>query len=142
MFRVTSRRPKAFTLLELLLVMFILTILAAIVVPKFVGRSQKAQVTAAQTDVSNIEGALHIFEMDCGRFPTAQEGLSVLRKSPGDPKWAGPYLMHDVPADPWGHPYIYRYPGQINKDSFDLYSCGPSGQDGAADNIGNWTAAP
>ncbi len=139
--RDTARLARGFTLMELLLVMIILTILAALVVPNFVGRSKKAQITAAKTDISNIGLALDLFEQECGRYPSSQEGLAALRTSPGDPKWAGPYLKTDVPLDPWGHAYVYRSPGQQNKDSYDLYSCGPSGQDGGADNIGNWTSA-
>jgi general secretion pathway protein G len=135
------REYRAFTLIELLLVMVILVVLAGMVVPRFVGQSQKARINAAKGDISVIETALSAFETQNGRFPTSSEGLQALLTAPGDcPNWQGPYLAKGLPNDPWGHPYIYRWPSQHNID-FDLYSCGPDGQDGAAGNIVNWPAS-
>lgn len=128
-----SLAKRAFTLIELLLVMVIIAILAGIIVPKFVGRKQDAQIKAAMQDISTIKTQLAAFEIDNGRFPTQEEGLGALVTNPGSLQNWKPYL--DKPAiDPWGHPYVYHVPGTNGQD-FDLYSTGPSGQDGAADNV-------
>jgi general secretion pathway protein G len=125
---------RAFTLIELLLVMVILAILAAIVVPKFTGRTEQARVTAAKADISSMKVALGAFETDTGRFPTTDEGLNALiTPPPGIQGWTRPYL-DKVPNDPWGHAYIYRSPGSNNKD-FDLFSAGPDGREGSADDV-------
>jgi general secretion pathway protein G len=101
----SSRR--AFTLVEMLLVLVILSVLAAVVVPKYVKRSEQARVTAARTQISYLETALDAFEIDTGRFPTGQEGLDALSlEPPGLQGWQGPYIKRGVPNDPWGHPYI------------------------------------
>ncbi len=140
MIRHARPRLAAFTIIELLLVMVILTVLAALIVPKFVGRSEQARVAAAHTDISNIEVALDAFEVDNGRFPTAQEGLqALLAAPPGMADWKGPYLKKGSPKDPWGNPYVYHYPGQHNTTGYDLYSFGPNAQEGGDDDIGNWT---
>jgi len=137
------RRPledRGFTLIELMLVLVILAILAGIVVPRFANRSQQAKVTAAGTDIANIEVAIDSFEVDCGRYPTTEEGLMALMAQPANAKgWHGPYLKKANPTDPWSNPYVYRYPGQHNADGYDLYSFGPDGQDGGGDDIDNWT---
>jgi len=142
-----SHRPlrrsarRAFTLIELLLVLVILAILATTVALKVVGRKEQAQRTKALTEISNISTALSAFEIDNGRFPRTDEGLAALVQNPGLPEpkdspsgqgWKP--LLDKVPVDPWGHPYVYRCPGTNGKD-FDLFSCGPSGQEGSADNI-------
>jgi general secretion pathway protein G len=139
--RRTSRGlARAFTLIELLLVLVILATLAALVVPKFTKRSEQAKTTGARTDIANIEVALDAFEIDCGRYPTSEEGIKALLDLPGGlTGWQGPYLKRGVPKDPWGNLYIYRYPGQHNKDGYDLYSFGPDGQEGGTDDIDNWS---
>ena len=137
-------RPKtrraAFTLIELLLVLVILGILAAVVVPKFTNTGDKARRTAANTDIATIEGALDRFELDAGRFPSNDEGLAVLMTAPTQQVkgWSGPYIKR-IPTDPWGNPYMYRYPGQYNTKGFDLFSPGPDGREGGGDDIDNWT---
>lgn len=135
------RTPQsAFTLIELLLVLVILATLAAIVVPKVAGRSEQARVTATQTDISNIETSLDAFEVDCGRFPTEQEGLAALLEAPADVDgWRGPYLKKGMPKDAWGQPYIYRQPGRYNTTGYDLFSTGPNKQEGDSDDLVNWT---
>jgi general secretion pathway protein G len=139
--RRTSRGlARAFTLIELLLVLVILATLAALVVPKFTKRSEQAKTTGARTDIANIEVALDAFEIDCGRYPTSEEGIKALLDPPGGlTGWQGPYLKRGVPKDPWGNPYIYRCPGQHNVSGYDLYSFGPDGQEGGADDIDNWS---
>ena len=135
------KNRNAFTLIELLLVLVILGVLALVVVPKFAGRSEEARKTAAQTDISMLEGQIDIFEQDVGRFPSNEEGLGALVAQPGNaPKWKGPYIKRGVPKDPWGNPYVYRYPGTHNPNGYDLYSTGPDGREGN-DDIDNWSHA-
>lgn len=135
------RMTAGFTLIELLLVLVILAALAAIVVPKFARRSEQANVTSAKTQISSFETALDAFEVDLGRYPTTQEGLTALVKKPVSlDKWEEPYLTRSaIPHDPWGHPYTYRQPGQHNSHGYDLSSNGPDGQAGSSDDITNWT---
>jgi len=134
-------RESGFTLVELLLVLVILTTLAAIVVPKFTRRSEQAKISAAQTQISNLEVALDAFEVDNGYYPQGSDGLRALMEQPSDAKnWRGPYLKRAVEEDPWGHPYVYEYPGRQNVDSYDLYSMGPDGQAGGNDDVTNWSS--
>jgi len=136
----SRRRVGAFTLIELLLVMAILIMLAVLVVPRFIGRLGKEKIRATGVDIAQIEGTLDTFEVDCGRLPTTEEGLKALLEQPANADgWQGPYLKRGVPKDPWGAPYIYRCPGQHNTNGYDLFSCGPDGQEGTADDIDNWT---
>jgi general secretion pathway protein G len=108
----------AFTLIELLLVMVIIAILAAIVVPKFTGQGEKARYHAAQQDISNIKTALGTFEVENGRYPTTEEGLQALVTNPGNLKdWS--QGLEKVPMSPWGQAYIYRCPGSSGAD-YDL----------------------
>jgi len=135
------RRPaRGFTLIELLLVLVILAVLAAMVVPKFTRRSEQAKATAAAADIASIEVALDAFEVDCGRYPTSEEGIRALLEQPaGVQGWMGPYLKRGVPKDPWGNAYMYRCPGQHNPNGYDLFSFGPDGQDGGGDDVDNWS---
>ncbi len=131
-----------FTLIELLLVLVILTTLTAIVLPKFTGRSKEAKVTAAKTQISQLEVALDAFEIDLSRYPTTVEGLRVLVEKPTSDAegWKQPYLRRqEIPKDPWGNDYVYRYPGQYNEQGYDLYSNGPDGKQGGGDDIVNWS---
>lgn len=131
---------RAFTLIELLLVLVILGVLAALVVPKFTNRSQQARETAAKSDISTIENQINAFEIDVGRFPSSEEGLSALVAAPSNvTSWKGPYLQRGLPKDPWGNDYVYKFPGTNNANGFDLYSFGPDGREGT-DDIGNWNA--
>lgn len=130
---------KGFTLVELLLVLVILATLAAIVVPKFAGRSEQAKVTAAQTQISNFSVALDAFEVDNGFYPKGSSGLNDLVEEPNNAKaWHGPYLK-DIPLDPWGNAYVYDNPGKHNQNSYDLLSMGPDGRSGGDDDITNWS---
>jgi general secretion pathway protein G len=136
------RRPahQAFTLIELLLVLVILGVLAAIVVPKFSGRTEQARVTAAHAQISTFGTALDAFEVDTGYYPKGKNGLLDLVQQPRDSQnWRGPYLKSDIPNDPWGQPYIYECPGKHNPSSYDLMSMGPDGRAGTDDDIANWT---
>ena len=128
---------KAFTLIELMLVVIIIGVLSAMVVPRLAGRSEQARIQAAKTDVnSSIPLALDLYEMDLGRYP---ELLDYLRTLPGSDaqSWRGPYLKKK-PLDPWGNAYIYKAPGEHNTDSYDLFSMGNDGKPGTADDVVNW----
>ena len=130
---------NAFTLVEMLLVLVILAVLAAIVIPKFSGRSQQAKETAAQSQIASMEMALDSYEVDTGGFPKGSNGLSALVQMPSNvTNWRGPYLKKGIPADPWGNPYVYSYPGKNNPDGYDIMSMGPDGRAGGGDDINNW----
>lgn len=136
------RANRAFSILELLLVLVILAILAGIVAVKFGGQSEKARVTAAKTQMGNFKMALNRFELDLGRYPTSSEGLRALIEKPGDDpnnKWQRYLDGDEVPKDQWGHEWNYRQPGQHNTDGFDLWSNGPDGREGGDDDIANWS---
>ncbi len=136
--RVTGQH--GFTLVELLVVMVILGLLAALVVPSYLGRERKARAQAAKTQIELLGTALDTFRLDVGRYPTSQEGLQALRAAPGGlPRWDGPYLKKEVPLDPWGRAYLYESPGQHG--DYDLYSYGADGTpggDGDARDVGSW----
>ena len=136
----SRRARRGFTLVELLLVIVILGTLAAIVLPKFTGRTEQARVTAAQTQISVFATALDQFEVDTGGYPRGSDGLQYLLSAPSDVNgWRGPYLKSDVPLDPWGHPYVYECPGRLNPSGYDIRSAGPDGQLNTADDIVNAT---
>jgi general secretion pathway protein G len=137
------RRPRgaldAFTLIELLLVLVILGILAAIVVPKFSGRTEQARQTAAKSQIATFGTALAAFEIDNGYYPKGKSGLLDLVRQPNNAQsWKGPYLEKEIPKDPWNNDYIYECPGKHNPSSYDLMSMGPDGRAGGDDDITNW----
>jgi general secretion pathway protein G len=138
--RCWSRVARGFTLVELLVVMVILGLLAALVVPSYLGREKKARSQAAKAQVELLGTALDTFRLDVGRYPTSQEGLQALRAAPGNlPRWDGPYLKKDVPLDPWGRAYVYESPGQHG--DYDLYSYGSDGAPGGdsdARDVASW----
>ena len=128
---------KGFTLIEMLLVVIILSTLAAMIVPRFAGRSEEAKIAAARSDIhANMGSALDLYELDNGVFPAS---LNALLTDPGNAKkWRGPYIKKkNNLTDPWGRPYLYVSPGTKNPD-YDLSSAGPDGQNGTADDITNW----
>lgn len=135
-------RASGFTLVELLLVLMILGVLAAIVVPKFSGRTEQARVTAAVSQIATFGTALDAFEVDNGFYPKGKDGLNALVQAPQNAmNWKGPYLKSQLPLDPWGNPYLYECPGRNNPTSYDLMSTGPDGREGGDDDITNWQQA-
>ena len=135
------RRQDAFTLIELLLVITIISILGAVVVPRFFGRSQEARIVAArQTIVGTFGLAMDLFEQDVGRYPTTDEGLEALILNPQASNWRGPYLKSaTLPFDPWGNPYKYAYPSELTGSPtlYDIASPGPDGTLGNEDDVTN-----
>jgi general secretion pathway protein G len=132
----TRRSKRGFTLVEIMLVVVIIGILAALVIPKIAGNTERARVTAAQADINGgIKSALGQYEVDMGFYP---KGLQDLLVQPANAKnWHGPYL-DKLPVDPWGNAYIYYFPGKHNPNGYDLLSIGPDQKEGTDDDIGNW----
>ena len=127
-------------MVELMLVVIIIGVLVAMVAPRLTGRSRQAREAATEADINaHLSAALDLFELDNGRFPTTAEGMDALRTAPsGVRRWKGPYLKRPIPMDAWGRPYIYRSPGQHNREDYDLFSYGPDGVEGNKDDITNW----
>ncbi|MCB2155625.1 type II secretion system major pseudopilin GspG [bacterium] len=142
MIRHNNRGRRGFTFLEIMFVVVIIGVLLAIVGPRLAGKSKKARIQAAKTQIHNIKLGLSQFEMHLGRFPDTNEGLEALFEEPSDAPegmWEGPYLDADsVPKDQWGHEFRYRAPGEHSKD-YDLWSDGPDGQEGTDDDVTSWT---
>ncbi|MBV9852672.1 MAG: type II secretion system major pseudopilin GspG [Armatimonadetes bacterium] len=126
----TPRARRAFTLIELLVVILILSILAALIIPRLVGRTSDAKIAKARSDIATISSLLQQYRMDNDRYPTTEQGLAALRVRPPDaPNWKGPYTTKDVPLDPWGNPYVYQTPGPDGQD-FLITSYGADGAPG------------
>lgn len=143
MSRYANNRQRGFTLIEIMVVVIILGILAAIVAPNVIGRIDDAQVTRVNQDIRGIENALKFYRLDNFAYPTSEQGLEALVNKPSDPNiknWKPGGYLDRLPKDPWGNEYRYLNPGQNGE--IDIYSFGrdnrPGGEGVDAD-IGNWT---
>ena len=137
----TRAAQRGFTLIELMVVLVIIGVLAALIVPNVIERADDARVTAAKTDINNLMQALKLYRLDNQRYPTAEQGLQALltrpTAGPAAPNWK-PYV-EKLPNDPWGHPYQYMNPGI--KGEIDVLSLGADGQaggEGKNADIGSW----
>lgn len=129
------------TLIEMLVVVTIIALFAALVAPRMMGKADAARRTAAHAQINSFMTALGSYKLDTGTYPTTEQGLQALRVKPeGVNNWQGPYLPQDIPNDPWGHAYIYKFPGD-HGDEPDVTSYGQDGQpggDGNSADIVSW----
>lgn len=129
-----TRSEAGVTLIEMMVVVTIIALFAALVLPRMMGQADKARVTRARADINGYMTALGAYKLDTGVYPTTEQGLKALREKPETvDSWQGPYLQKEISNDPWGHPYIYRYPGEHGDDP-DLISYGADGQQGGDGN--------
>ena len=135
-------RQQGFTLIEIMVVVIILGILAAIVAPNVIGRVGDAQIAAAKQDLRGVENALKFYRLDNFAYPTTEQGLQALGTRPNDPNirnWKQGGYLDRLPKDPWGNPYQYLNPG--NNGEVDIYTLGRDGRPGGEGedaDIGNW----
>ncbi len=136
-------KNKGFTFIEIMAVVVIISILVALVAPRLIGHTEEAKRQAAKADIeANLPTALDLYALDNSAYPTTEQGFSALRTKPTlapvPENWKGPYLKKSIPKDPWGNPYMYRYPGEFNREDYDLYSFGKDGVEGGGDDVVNW----
>jgi general secretion pathway protein G len=123
-------RQAGVTLIEMLVVVTIIALFATLVAPRLLRKGDTARVTAAHAQINSFMTALGAYKLDTGMFPTTEQGLQALRTRPsGLAQWDGPYLPQEIPPDPWGHAYLYKYPGE-HGDEPDIISLGTDGQPG------------
>ncbi|AKS23823.1 type II secretion system major pseudopilin GspG [Leptospirillum ferriphilum] len=138
-----TQDDRGFTLIEIMVVIFIIALLAALVVPKIIGRTEEAKRVSAKAQIREIENALNLYHLDNGTYPTTEQTLDALIKKPTTPPVPNNYkdggYISKIPKDPWGHPYIYLSPG--NHGEFDIISYGADGVRGGTGNnadIDSW----
>jgi general secretion pathway protein G len=135
------KKQRGFTLIEVLVVIVILGVLAALIVPKVMGRTDEARQVAAKQDIGSIAQALKLYRLDNGRYPTSEQGLKALVEkpstSPVQNNWKPGGYLERLPNDPWGHAYLYASPGTHGE--IDIWSLGADGESGEASSyIGSW----
>ncbi len=127
------RSCRGFTLIELIVVIIILGLLAGLVVPRLFKQTERAKITTAKAQIAAIQTALGLYKLDTGTYPSTEQGLAALRtRPPGMDNWKGPYLPKEIPPDPWGHLYIYRFPGEHGEEP-EIISYGADGKEGGED---------
>jgi len=135
--RISRSGQEGLTLIEIVVVIIILGLLAGLVGPQIISRVSEAKSSTAQTQIELFSVALDNYRLDNGRYPTTEQGLQALRQKPvNEPvpyNWRGPYLQKEIPMDPWGQPYVYRSPGDVNSTTYDLFTLGRDGQPGGED---------
>lgn len=134
-----QHRQKGFTLIEIMVVVVILGILAAVVVPRIMSRPDEARIVKARADIQALESALNLYRLDNYTYPTTDQGLEALVEkptSPEPPRWKEGGYLDRMPRDPWQRPYQYLSPGQHSE--IDIFSLGPDGRPNTEDDIGNW----
>lgn len=123
-----KRNQRGITLIEMLVVVTIIALFAALVAPRMLGQADKAKRTAARAQIQSFMTALGTYKLATGNYPPTELGLNALRVRPeNQPQWDGPYLPQDAPNDPWEHPYLYKFPGD-HGDEPDIVSLGADGQ--------------
>jgi len=131
---------SGFTLIEIIIVVIIMSLIAALVVPRLFKKTEKAKQQIAKTQIIMLENAIKMFKLDTGRYPTTKEGLAALLEEPeGTANWDGPYLEKGLPKDPWGRLYLYEYPGK--NYTFEITSLGADGKEGGEGedkDVNNW----
>jgi general secretion pathway protein G len=141
-----SRHPRrsGFTLIEVLVVVVIIAVLASIVAPNVFRHVDTAKSVTAKAQIAMLGSALDAYRLDNGRYPTTEQGLAALWQQPTtEPRpsnWRGPYLRQPVPADPWGAPFVYKYPGEHLPNGFDLSSMGADGAQGGTGDAADVTS--
>lgn len=140
--RRSAGRQSGFTLIEIMVVVIIIGLLAAIVAPQVIGRVDDAQIEKARADIRNIDSAMKFYRLDNFAYPTTEQGIEALVTKPADPNvrnWKPGGYLDRVPKDPWGNPYLYLNPG--NNAEIDIYTLGRDGRpggEGVDADIGNW----
>ena len=136
----STERHRGFTLIEIIIVVIIMSLIAALVVPRLFKKVEKSKQQITKTQIVLLENAIKMFKLDTGRYPTSKEGLMALLEAPQDvTNWDGPYLEKGIPKDPWGRDYIYVYPGK--NYTYEIISLGADGKEGGEGedkDINNW----
>ncbi len=130
----TKRRERGITLIEMLVVVVIIALFVGLVGMNVIGLGEKTKPVAARTQIATFQNALGVYRLEAGSYPPTELGLAALRVKPeGVANWHGPYLDKDIPLDPWGRPYLYKFPGD-HGDAPDIKSLGADGQEGGEGN--------